>query len=151
MCRTASPAVKKIRACDRFRCSVFRARRASASSRASMTSSNVWMPSWKTVSNPAQPLVPAFAFDATTSEHYVQRRLRGVAAESVLHLGAAAFDAQAGDRQPERRWHDAAHGIAALVERDGAADDVAPAAKAPPQGARDDGAAVVGEPLAEER
>ncbi len=43
------------------------------------------------------------------------------------------------------------HGIAARVERDGAADDVAPAAKAPPEGARDDGARVVGEPLAEER
>ena len=42
-------------------------------------------------------------------------------------------------------------GVAALVERDGAADDVAPAAKAPPEGGRDDGAAVVGEPLAEQR
>ena len=66
------------------------------------------------------------------------------------HLGVAAA-AEAGDRQPERRWHDAAHGIGPPVERDGAADDVAPAAKAPPERARDDGAAVVGEPLAEER
>ena len=67
------------------------------------------------------------------------------------HPRAAASHAQAGDRQPERRRHDAAHGIAALVERDGAANDVAPATKAPPEGTRDDGAAVVGEPLAKER
>ena len=66
------------------------------------------------------------------------------------HLGVAA-SAQAGNRQPERRRHDAAHDVAALVERDGLADDVAPAAKAPPEDARDDGAVVVGEPLAEER
>ena len=67
------------------------------------------------------------------------------------HLGVAAPHAQAGDRQSKRRWHHAAHGVAPLVERDGAADDVALAAKAPPERARDDGAAVVGEPLAEER
>ena len=39
----------------------------------------------------------------------------------------------------------------ALVERDGAADDLAPAAETPPQGRRDDGARVVDEPLAEAR
>src|SRR2546430_6013165 len=38
-----------------------------------------------------------------------------------------------------------------LVEGDGGAEDVAPAAEATPEGARDDGAAVVGEPLAEDR
>ena len=67
------------------------------------------------------------------------------------HLGVAARHRRAGDRQLERRRHDTGHGIAARVERDGAANDVAPAAKAPPEGARDDGARVVGEPLAEER
>ena len=38
--------------------------------------------------------------------------------------------AQARDRQLERWRHDAADRVAALVERDGAADDVAPAAEA---------------------
>ena len=41
--------------------------------------------------------------------------------------------------------------VLALVERDGAADDVAPPAEAAPQGRRDDGARVIDEPLAEAR
>ena len=50
-----------------------------------------------------------------------------------IHTSVSPRAAQAGDRQPERRRHDAAHGIGPTVERDGAADDVAPAAKAPPE------------------
>ena len=67
------------------------------------------------------------------------------------HLGVAACFPQARERKLERWRHDAADRVLALVERDGAADDLAPAAEAAPQGARDDGARVVGEPLAEER
>ena len=67
------------------------------------------------------------------------------------HLGVAACSPQARERKLKRWRHDAGDRVLALVERDGAADDLAPAAEAAPQGARDDGARVVGEPLAEER
>ena len=54
---------------------------------------------------------------------------------SGIHTSVSPRDIpRLGERKLERRRHDAADRIAALVERDGAADDVAPAAETAPQG-----------------